>query len=328
MNKIVVSACVLFFARAISLFADPIENGVRDENISAPKTFVMPMLAYTFITLGNIEAHNAVGGLMLYRFNPSDRSRLFSLSLMYSPQVFNGINPDFPDLYHTVTASVMQRINRHTVSGAFVAMTDKPVYGGLRTVTGMAGYSYALVKGTHFSMNLGGYLAFMDVGLILDNGMPWLLWPIPSISFSWVYEWVTVGIIPGLKISVAPKFPIGFMFQASSQKYDASLWFRYFKNGNPSAEILGIGGGIKRESKNVFISDGGKYGISYDAVYGTLRLLRFLEISGGWAFNGQEGYTQVNWEALFESAGYSDDTMYRGTTGDGFFISTSLRIGL
>jgi hypothetical protein len=207
-------------------------------------------------------------------------------------------------------------------------MTDKPVYGGLRTFIVSAGYSYDLINGEHFSMDLGGRLVFMDVGLTLDKGMSWLLWPIPSISLSWEYKWITFVLVPGVRMTIAPKFPISLAFQAGSHKYDAALWYRYFKNGNPLVEIVGIGIGIKRDSSNVMLSDGGKYGINYDAIYGSFRLLRLFEISGGWTFNGKEGYEKVNWETLFESAGYSDDTMYNGNIGNGFFTSVSLRISL
>jgi hypothetical protein len=329
MNKIIIFVSVFFMA-TISLYCDPIGNGNTnmDKNTSIPKIFYMPMLSYTFITLGDLQAHNAVGGLTLYRFNPNDRDKLFSVSLMYTPQIVSGINHDFPNLYHTAALAITQKINRHTISGAFIAMTDKPAYGGLRTLMGMAGYSYDLIKGSHFSMDLGGRLIFMDIGVRLDNGIPWLLWPIPSISLSWEYEWITFGLIPGARMTIAPKFPVSLVFQAGSHKYDASLWYKYFRRRNPLAEIMGIGIGIKRDASNVMISDGGRYGINYDAIYGSLRLLRLFEISGGWTFNGKEGYEQVNWETLFESSGYSDDTMYSGNIGNGFFISVSLRMSL
>jgi hypothetical protein len=193
---------------------------------------------------------------------------------------------------------------------------------------GMAGYSYDLINGRHFSMDLGGRLVVMDVGLTLDNGMPWLLWPIPSISLSWDYKWINFGIMPGVWMTIAPKFPISLIIKAGSHKYDASLWYRRFRNGNPLAERMGIGVGIKRDSSNVMLSDGGKYGINYDTIYGSLRLFRVIEISGGWVFNGKEGYDEVNWETLFESSGYSNDAMYSGNIGNGYFVSLSVRMSL
>ena len=328
MYKFIIFMIALFFIGIISLYSDPIENDNPDvdENISIPKIFYMPILSYTFITLGDIQSHNAIGGLTLYRFNPDERDKLFSVSLLYTPQIWTGINPDLPNLYHTTALSITQKINRHTINGAFVAMTDKPIYGGLRTFMGMAGYSYDLIKGPHFSMDLGGRLVFMDIGLRLDNGTPWLLWPIPSINLTWEYKWITFSLIPGIQMTIAPKFPVSLIVKTGSHKYDASLWYRRFKNGNPSAEIIGMGIGIKRDSDNVMLSDGGKYGINYNTIYGAFRLLRLFEISGGWVFNGKEGYDEVNWETLLESDGYSDDSMYSGNIGDGFFVSISARI--
>jgi hypothetical protein len=330
MNKFTFFSFVLLLTGIMSIYCDPIENDNAniEQNKNTPRIFYMPILSYTFISLGNIQAHNALGGLTLYRFNPNERDKLFSVSLIYTPQILTGISPDFPNLYHTAALSITQKIHRHTINGAFIAMTDKPVYGGLRTFMGMAGYSYDLINGTHFSMDLGVRLAVMDIGLTLDNGMPWLLWPIPSISLSWEYEWITFGLIPGVRATIAPKFPVSLNLKSGSHKYDASVWYRYFRNGNPLAEIMGIGIGIKRDSSNVIRSDGWEYGINYDAIYGTLRLLRLFEISGGWAFNGKEGYKQINWESLLESDGYSDDSMYSGNAGNGFFISISARMNL
>lgn len=96
----------------------------------------------------------------------------------------------------------------------------------------------------------------------MENGMPWLLWPIPSISLSWEYKWVSFGFNSGVWMTIAPKSPVSLIFKSGSHNYDASLLYRYFKNGNPLAEILGMGIGIKRESINVIRSDG--LGISKD----------------------------------------------------------------
>lgn len=326
MNKFIIFVFVLFFIGIGSVYCDPVENGNMDTN--TPRIFYMPMLSYTFITLGDIQSHNAVGGLTLYRFNPNERDKLFSVSLIYTPQILIGISSDFPNIYHTTALSIIQKINRHTINGAFIALTDKPLYGGLRTFMGMAGYSYDLINGKHFSMDLGVRLIVMDIGLTLDTGMPWLLWPIPSISLSWEYEWITFGLIPGFQMTIGPKFPFSLVLKTGSHKFDASLWYRYFKNENPLAERMGIGIGIKKDSNNVMLSDGGKYGINYNAIYGTVRLLRLFEISGGWTFNGKDGYEKINWETLFESDGYSDDSMYGGNMGNGFFISISIRMNL
>jgi hypothetical protein len=326
MNKFIISVFALFFIGISSIYCESVENDNMDQSTNMPRIFYMPMLSYTFIGLGDIQSHNAVGGLTVYRFNPNETGKFFSVSLIYTPQILTGTPLDFPNLYHTATLAITQKINRHTINGAFIALTDKPLYGGLRTFMGMAGYSYNLINWTHFSMNIGARLIVMDIGLTLDNGMPWLLWTIPSVSLSWEYEWITFGLIPGFQMTLGPQFPASLIFKIDSHKYDASLWYRRFKNGNPLAEMMGIGIGIKRDSTDVMLSDGGKYGITYDAIYGTVRLLRLFEISGGWAFNGKDGYEKINWETLFESVGYSGNSMYGGNIGNGFFISISTRI--
>jgi hypothetical protein len=106
---------------------------------------------------------------------------------------------------------------------------------------GMAGYSHDLVKGTHFSMVLGGRLVVMNIGSRLNDGMARLLWPIPSISLSWEYKWIYFGFMTGMWMTIAPKFPISLMIKASSNKYDGSLWCQRFRNGNPLAERVGMG---------------------------------------------------------------------------------------
>jgi hypothetical protein len=327
-NKCIIFVCALFFTVSIFLYSDPIENQIENQvkNENKPGTFFMPLLSYTVVALDGIQAHNATGGLAVYRFNPDERDTLFAISMIYTPQVLTDTNHDFPSLYHSAVLSVIQQINRHTINGVFAALTDKPLYGGVRTFIGLAGYSYNLIKGGYFSMHLGANLVVMDLGVTLGNGTPWLLWAVPSIRLSWEYEWITFGFIPGAWMTIASKFPVSLRLSAGSHKYDASVWYRRFKNGNPSVEMVGIGVGIKRDSTKVMLSDGGEYGVNYNALYGSLRLLRFFEISGGWVFNGKEGYKDVNWETLFESAGYSNDTVYCGNIGGGFFISLSVRM--
>jgi hypothetical protein len=329
MNKFMIFAFALFFLGIGSVYCESLKNNntdQMDQDENTPKIFYMPMLSYTFIDFGDIQSHSAMGGLSLYRFNPNEKDKLFSASLMYGPQILTGIPPDFPNLSHTAVLSITQKINRHSINGTFIALTDKPLYGGLHTFMGMAGYSYDLINRTHFSMDLDVNLIVLDIGVTLNNGMPWLLWPIPSLSLSWEYEWITFGLTPpNTWMTIGPKFPVSLILKTGLHDYDTSLWYRHFKNGNSLAEVIGIGVGAKRDSSNVMISDGGKYGVNYDTIYGTVRLLRLFEISGGWAYNAKAGYEKVNWKTLFESNGYSDGSNSRNI-GNGFFVSISIRM--
>ncbi|MDR0375796.1 MAG: hypothetical protein LBH85_08760 [Treponema sp.] len=156
MNKFITIVFALFFIDSFSLYSAPIIN--QTENKNMPRIFSIPMLSCTFITLGDIQSHSVVGGLTLYQFNPNERDKSFSISMIYTPQALTGVNLDIPNLYHTAALSVVQKIKRHTINRSFIALTDKSVYGELRAFMGVAGYSYDLINGRHFSMDLGGNL--------------------------------------------------------------------------------------------------------------------------------------------------------------------------
>ena len=169
----------------------------------------------------------------------------------------------------------------------------------------------------------------MDIGVTLDNGTRWLIWPIPIINFSWEYDWFSVALIPGIRFALAPKSQVGIMANTNLKEFDVSLWYRYFGNGSGRAERLGAGIGIKNDTTTINLANGNKYGINYNALYLTIRLLRVFEISGGRVFNGKSGEEQTGLEALLSrSSGYSDNALYTNDMGDGFFVSVSLNLGL
>lgn len=299
-----------------------------EPGLTAPKLFFLPTASYTLISFENVRFHNPLSGLTMARFNPANMDNLFSLSLMYSPQIINDTSSDYPRLYHDAVLAATQKLGRHQMLGVFMASTDKPVYGGLHTFMGMAGYSYNMIKGPHFSMDLGAYLMIMDINITLDNGMPWLLWPIPSISLAWEYDWVTLGLVPDARLVLGPREPLSLMFTVGLDSFDTSLWYRRFKNDDISAERLAIGFGVKRDSNDITQADEVQYGVSYYAVYGSLRLFRFFGISGGWAFDAKEGSRKIDKDALLGSAGFSMDSMYNKNIGDGFYVSISARLGM
>jgi len=307
---------------------DTPEDADNQKNKNQKKTYVMPSLSYSYISFDKYRLHDASGKLTLLQMNPAEKGKMSSVTLGYSPQIAEKIDYDFPNLYHNASLSVMHKIDRHIMTGSFSAITEKPLYGGSHTFTGMAGYLYNSVKGEHFSMNLGATLLLMDIGVTMNNGKPWLVWPFPMISLSWNYEWINFGVMPGVRMTIGPKFPISIVAKTVTGGYDAALWFRYFKNKDPARELLGIATGFKKETSNVTISDGGKYGVNYYAFYSSLRLFKFFEASGGLAFNGKEEYKETTWDSLLRFAGFSKDSSYNADVGGGYFFSISFKMGM
>lgn len=74
----------------------------------------------------------------------------------------------------------------------------------------------------------------MDLGVTLDNGMPWLLWPIPLIRLDWNYPWITVDLTLLHRLVIWPNEPFCVIAKAEISAYDVSFWYRYLKNTQPS----------------------------------------------------------------------------------------------
>ena len=174
-------------------------------------------------------------------------------------------------------------------------------------------------------MTLGINLVVMDIGLKFDNGVPWMLWPVPTINVSWEYKWINFSFTPTPNLTIAPQSPFCLTAKAKYPEYDVSFWYRFFKNKNPAAELLGIGIGIKNDTTKLTFANGSSYGINYNALYGTIRLFSLFEASGGWIFNGKEGYEERIYERLIGQSGLNVSE-YTGNIGHGFFISMSARM--
>jgi hypothetical protein len=317
MRRLCLSLLILFaclFSTQTACFAD--ENSLA--------TYVNPIFSYKTTSFENITFHNPTGGLSVIRMNPVSKD-LFSVTAMYSATVIDGVEHNYPDIYHNIVLSLNGKTARHSFLGAVAANTDKPFYGGLHTFNVFAGYTYDLINGPHFSMDLGAYLIFMDIGVNLPDEMPWLMWPLPSIALKWDYEWIDVGIFPGIKLTIADGKPVSFTISKKSDDFDMSLWYHYFKNKTSLTEIFGIGIGLKNTTSEVNTADGNIYGINYYALYGSLRIFKLIELNGGWAFNGKEKYGKMSWDNLFEMYGYSDEMDYNTGIGNGFFFTISAR---
>jgi len=283
------------------------------------RTLFMPTFSYELISFNDVRFQNIHSGMTVTRFNLPERDRLFSASLFYRPTIISNTPPNYPELYHNAGVSLVFRANQHSINMAFIARTDKPLYGGLDTFAGFLGYSNRIVNREHFSLALGLNLVVMNFGAELF-GIPWLLWPLPTINASWEYEWLDINLsaVPPLaRLTVAPRKPVSLIASFRIQEYGIAIWYRHFMNGYPSRELFGIGAGIKNTTRNVSAADDGKrYGINYNVLYGSIRLFRLFDISGGWTFNGREGYGDRRLAS-------SD---FNRNIGEGFFVSASARI--
>jgi hypothetical protein len=244
---------------------------------------------------------------------------------MYSATIAKGIKNNYPGLYHSIVLALNGKAGRHTFLGALAANTDEPFFGGLHTFNVFAGYTYDLIKGPHFSMDLGAYLIFMDINVTFPNGAPWLIWPLPGIALKWDYEWIDVGVFPGIEITIADGKPVSFTMYKKSNDFDMSLWYHYYGRQHSRVELFGLVAGLKNAISQVKTAAGDIYGINYYTLYGSLRVFRLLEFQGGWTFNGRERYGKINWDNLFEMYGYSDELEYKTEIGDGFFFTVSAR---
>lgn len=313
------------YGQASSSSIENEQEAIEKETPSVERTVYMPNLSYTLISFDDIQIHNPLASLTIIRFNPAKQDDSFTASLFYSPQIMMDMQPDFPTLYHSAAMFINQKIRRHSILASFLVNTDKPIYGGLNTVMGVAGYLYNLIKGEHFSMSLGLNLIVMDIGVKLDNGLSWILWPIPSINLIWEYKWINFSFTPMPALTIAPKSPFCLTAELSYPEYDISLWYRFFRNNNPAAEMLGIGLGMRNDTNKTMFADGRSYGINYNALYGTILVFNLVEISGGWLFNGKEGYGENSYEKLIGYGGLSV-SKYDGNIGQGFFVSIFARI--
>jgi hypothetical protein len=308
----------VFLSMQILCFAG--ENGAENN----PTIYFMPIVSYKMISFENITFHNPTGGIAITRLNPTS-TNLFSVAAMYAAAITEGVQNNYPNMYHNVVLSFNGKIGRHSLLGTFGANTDKPFYGGLNTVNAFGGYTYDLINGPHFSMNLGGYLMFRDIGINLPDGTPWLFWPLPFLALKWDYEWIDVSFLPGITITIADGKPFSFTISKKSDDFDTAFWHHYFRNNNPAAEIFGIGIGLKNTTSKVTTAEGNIYGINYYALYGGIRIFRLIEINGGWAFNGKEKYDRIKWDDIVETYGASDELDYNTGIGNGFFFSISAR---
>ena len=308
MKTIILLLGILFLVFPASSFAE------ETAEPSGPRLFFLPGFSYNYLAFEGVNIHNPSATITMVRVDPMVQDKMLILSLGYSPVIFdNKYRPHYPDMFHQGSVNLIRRDGRHSLVMGFMPRTEKPVFGGYRSFTGMAMYSYSLIQGDHFSMGIGAGLLLMDFGITMNDGTPWMLWPIPVLSLSWKYEWVELDLTTGAKLTIGPKKPFSFILEGGLGGYDAALWY--------NNESMGLGLGVKSDREELHLADGRRYRLGYNALYGAVKLFGFLEIKSGWAFEGKEGERQMSGTSLFRSLGRGPG--YDRNLGSGFFVSIS-----
>jgi len=221
-------------------------------------------------------------------------------------------------LYHFTQLIAERRFKKHNFFGVFSGLSSAPVYGGLHTFAVGAGYGYELIRNENYSLILGAALGISDFELI--NGVVLPVLPVPLIKFNMNFSWISLYFQmltkPSLSITLLPQNRIRFISNFILTAYrsiddlafDCSLWYRFFDASHSLGDFAGLGLGIKHDGIGFATNDRDKwYDINYYALYGKLDLT-FLQLSGGYAFNGIEIY----------------DLTRKENAGGGFFISAQL----
>jgi hypothetical protein len=214
-----------------------------------------------------------------------------------------------------------KRIGRHSIFGILVSETDKPIYGGLRSIVVGGGYGYEIVRKEKLSLLLGADIALMDFGIDLPNGDPFPVMLLPRIQFAMQKPWldfaftfikepvVDITLFPHSRFRFKTIFSIPFgLRDAQDFRFDTLFMYRLFSPDSKMGDFAGIGIGFKHSGFGTTLAENDKY---YDiigySVYGKIDV-SFLQISGGYLFSGKESY----------------DKDKRRNVGDGFYLNAML----
>jgi hypothetical protein len=240
------------------------------------------------------------------------------IAAFYQSYLLRENQDGYPSLYHHITAMAERKIKRHQMLGIFRSPSDEPVYGGLRTFQAAFGYGYELVRNNALSLTLGAAVGISDFDI--GGGITVPTFPFPLVRLGFTSSWLNVSFDfltnPVLDIVIAPEsrirmngsFQMVYYRDIRDLMFDCTLWYRFFTKEHQMGDFAGVGVGIKNSSEDFLLSEKGKtYELGYYAVYGILDL-SFLQISGGYVFNGRERYGDNAAQPL----------------GNGYFLSAQL----
>jgi hypothetical protein len=182
----------------------------------------------------------------------------------------------------------------------------------------LAGYGYEFVRSERFFSTLGLCIAANDFGDINGKMLPVL--PLPIVQFGMDYSWINAYLEfiaePSLYVTIGPKSRVRLttafnMFEYRSiddLNFECALWYRFFDAHHRFGDFAGFALGVKNDNRVFNLKErGDRYKIGYYAAFAKLDI-SFLQITGGYAFNGRENVNSNR----------------RENAGNGFFVSTQL----
>jgi len=283
-----------------------------------------PLLNYEYLSFQNQRIHSPGEGLMFTKgnMNPDLSEERDSLLIagVFKQYFVLEEQDGYPNLYHNINILVDRKIKRHLILGLVVAESEKPFYGGWRSFIAGPAYGYEFIRNKNVSLTLGIGLGIGDFGIELPNGENLLVMPIPVIRFNvdaslidLSFEFLkkpvlNITLLPEYRVRLVSTFTVNQFRDIRDLLFDTGLMYRFFSSNSKFGDFAGVGIGIKNGAFGFALAEEGKsYEVVYHSVYGMIDL-SFLQIQGGYSFNGVEIY----------------DLERKKDIGDGFYLNVVL----
>jgi hypothetical protein len=268
---------------------------------------LMTMAGYEFLSFDDQKIHAPGEGIMFTMgdMDPpvSEPRNSFVIMGMAKQFFLQESQNGYADVYHSMSVMAEKRIGRHSIIALAVSETDKPFYGGLRSFIAGAGYGYEFIRKENMSLLLGIDAALMDSGIDLPNGDPFPVMVLPRILFHAETSWldfsleflnqpqIGVTLFPHAKLRLINAVVVPMSFRDERDLvFDTMLMYRFFSEESRMGDFAGVGIGFKNSGFGSTLAEKDKtYDILYHSVYGKVDL-SFLQITGGYLFNGVESY--------------------------------------
>jgi len=267
---------------------------------------VTPLLSHEYLSFQEQRILSPGEGLLFTRgdMNPplSEERDCLLVAGIFKQYFVQKEQCGYPNLYHSINIMVDRKIKRRLILGLLVAESDKPLYGGLRTFIAGPGYGYEFIRTENVFLTLGIGLGIGDFGIDLPNGGKLLVMPIPVIRFTidsslldLSFEFLrkpvlNITLLPEYRIRVINFFTVNQFRDIRDLLFDTRLMYHFFSKESKLGDFASAGVGFKNGAFGFPLAEEGKsYELVYHSVYGMIDL-SFLQIQGGYSFNGVEIY--------------------------------------